>query len=79
MAIVGHPQSDRWETFDLLRRKQVSFFGFRCMSDQHVTKRKFYFVFDRNKLSTVAWTRKKIQNKKTLLKIGLCSLLRRYD
>ena len=25
MAIVGHPQSDKWETFDLLHRKQFSY------------------------------------------------------
>ena len=25
MAIVGHTQSDKWETFDLLRRKQFSY------------------------------------------------------
>ena len=64
MAIVGHPQSDKWEIFDLLRRKQFSaedlgkkihtFFGLPFVSDQYVTKRKFYFAFDRNILSTVA-------------------------
>ena len=66
--------SDKWETFDLLCRKHFqiagdlgkktqTFLGLPCMSDQYVTERKFYIVFDRNILSTVAWTRKKFKTK----------------
>ena len=63
MSIVGHPQSDKWETFDFLRRKQFSycrfggrtqtFFGLPCTI---CYKAEFFSLSDRNVLSTVALT-----------------------